>query len=99
MTLAQIHLRPTSTHAVQEPTDDAGPRVWEDMTVEVALSVMAGAGVAHLLVCDDDGRRTALVTRTRLTAVRDGSGYTDRIRLRDITDGHGNALAALALAR
>ncbi|MFJ8825179.1 CBS domain-containing protein [Streptomyces sp. NPDC102467] len=107
MTLVQIHLRPhlrsASTDLVHESTDDAaeeaGPQVWEDMTVEVALSVMSGAGVGHLLVCDDDGRRTALVTRACLTAVRDSSGYTDRIRLRDITGGHGSSPAALALAR
>ncbi|MFF2651134.1 CBS domain-containing protein [Streptomyces sp. NPDC058045] len=46
---------------------------------------MAGAGVGHLLVCDEDGIRTGLITLARLTAVRDGSGYTDRIRLRDIS--------------
>ncbi|MEU3898220.1 CBS domain-containing protein [Streptomyces sp. NPDC045251] len=54
------------------------------MSVEVALSLMAAARTAHLAVCDEDGRRTGLVTRDRLTAVRDGSGYTDRVRLRDI---------------
>ncbi|MFJ9036999.1 CBS domain-containing protein [Streptomyces sp. NPDC102406] len=54
------------------------------MTVEVALSVMAGARVGHLLVCDDDGRRTGLVTRARLAVVRDSSGYTDETRLRDV---------------
>ncbi|MYR58425.1 hypothetical protein GTY54_20030, partial [Streptomyces sp. SID625] len=40
----------------------------------------------QLVVCDADGMCTGLVTRDRLTAVRDGSGYTDRIRLRDIAD-------------
>ncbi|MER7488967.1 CBS domain-containing protein [Streptomyces sp. NPDC126497] len=64
----------------------AGPQVWEDMTVEVALSVMTAARTGHLVVCDDDGLCTGLVTRVRLTAVRDGSGYTDRIRLRDVAD-------------
>ncbi|WP_410538179.1 CBS domain-containing protein [Streptomyces sp. KL2] len=67
--------------------DTAGPQVWDDMTVEVALSVMAAARTGHLVVCDGDGRRTGLVTRARLTAVRNGSGYTDRIRLRDVSDG------------
>nr|WP_244177670.1 CBS domain-containing protein [Streptomyces atriruber] len=69
---------------------EAGPRVWDDMTVEVALSVMAGARVGHLLVCDEDGMRTGLITLARLTAVRDSSGYTDRIRLRDISGGSGH---------
>ncbi|MET7360471.1 CBS domain-containing protein [Streptomyces sp. NPDC005562] len=59
------------------------------MTVEVALTVMAGARVGHLLVCDADSRRTGFVTRARLAAVRDGSGYTDRIRLRDIGSRSG----------
>ncbi|GGS38884.1 CBS domain-containing protein [Streptomyces griseoviridis] len=69
--------------------DPAGPRVWLTMTVEVALSVMAAARAAHLVVCDEDGLRVGLVTRARLTAVRDGAGYTDRVRLSDLTDGHG----------
>ncbi|WP_374203578.1 hypothetical protein [Streptomyces geysiriensis] len=45
---------------------------------------MAAARTAHLAVCDEDGRRTGLVTRDRLTAVRAGAGYTDRLRLRDV---------------
>lgn len=89
MTLDQTQLRSTRTNVVQtaaDSVDAAGPQVWEDMTVEVALSVMAAARTGHLVVCDEDGLRTGLVTRARLTAVRDGSGYTDRIRLRDIAD-------------
>lgn len=99
MTLVQMQSRPMSGGPVRatlgDTVDEAGPRVWDDMTVEVALSVMAGARVGHLLVCDQDGRRTGLVTRAKLTAVRDGSAYTDRIRLRDLGDGG----LALALAR
>ncbi|MET9494139.1 CBS domain-containing protein [Streptomyces sp. NPDC006552] len=78
-------LRPRPRSSVAA-TEEAGPQVWGDMTVEVALSVMAGAGVGHLLVCDDDGRRIGVVTRARLTVVRGGTGYTDRLRLRDVTD-------------
>ncbi|MDG9702681.1 CBS domain-containing protein [Streptomyces sp. DH37] len=93
MTLVQTHPRSTSTDSAHrtaaEAVDADGPRVWDDMTVEVALSVMAAARTGHLVVCDEDGRRTGLVTRARLTAVRDGSGYTDRVRLRDIADGGG----------
>jgi hypothetical protein len=59
------------------------------MTVEVALSVMAAARTGRLVVCDEDGQRVGLVTRAQLNAVRDGLGYTDRIRLRDVTDGNG----------
>ncbi|MFH8805575.1 CBS domain-containing protein [Streptomyces sp. NPDC017936] len=89
MTLDQTQFRSTPTNAVQtaaDPADAAGPQVWEDMTVEVALSVMAAARTGQLVVCDEDGMCTGLVTRDRLAAVRDGSGYTDRIRLRDIAD-------------
>ncbi|KUO12990.1 CBS domain-containing protein [Streptomyces sp. DSM 15324] len=89
MTLDQTQFRSTPTNAVQtaaDPADAAGPQVWEDMTVEVALSVMAAARTGRLVVCDEDGMGTGLVTRDRLTAVRDGSGYTDRIRLSDIAD-------------
>lgn len=99
MTLDQTQFRSTRTSAVQtaaDPADAAGPQVWEDMTVEVALSVMAAARTGHLVVCDEDGMCTGLVTRDRLTAVRDGSGYTDRIRLRDIADVIGPFASPLA---
>ncbi|CAM5254823.1 CBS domain-containing protein OS=Streptomyces tendae OX=1932 GN=F3L20_15105 PE=4 SV=1 [Streptomyces tendae] len=94
MTLLQTHPRSTSTtpahRTVADAVDAAGPQVWGDMTVEVALSVMAAARTGHLVVCDEDGQYTALVTRARLTAVRNGSAYTDRVRLRDIAaDGAG----------
>ncbi|WAL93540.1 CBS domain-containing protein [Streptomyces sp. Je 1-369] len=86
----------TVVHTVAHAVEEAGRRVWDDMTVEVALSVMDGARVGHLLVRDEDGRRTGLVTRARLTAVRDSSAYTDRIRLRDLSDA--DLALALALA-
>ncbi|GGY06450.1 CBS domain-containing protein [Streptomyces anandii] len=99
MTLDQTQFRSTRTNAVQtaaDPADAAGPQVWEDMTVEVALSVMTAARTGQLVVCDEDGMCTGLVTRDRLTAVRDGSGYTDRIRLRDIADVIGPFASPLA---
>jgi CBS domain-containing protein len=90
LTLVQMQSRPASAHPVRitvaDAMDAAGPQVWYDMTVEVALSVMSAARTEHLLVCDEDGLCTGLVTQTRLTAVRDSSGYTDRIRLGDIAD-------------
>ncbi|MGQ4363632.1 CBS domain-containing protein [Streptomyces sp. SAS_272] len=63
------------------------PRVSDDMTVEVALAVMAGARVGYLTVCDGDDQSTGVVTLARLAALRGGSAYTDRIRLRDVLDG------------
>ncbi|MEV5433062.1 CBS domain-containing protein [Streptomyces sp. NPDC052701] len=99
MTLVQMQTRPASTRPVRstaaDAVDAAGPRVWDDMTVEVALSVMA-AGTGHLVVCDEDGRCTGLVTQARLTTIRGSSGYTDRIRPRDITDGSGPFVSPLA---
>ncbi|MEI7030560.1 CBS domain-containing protein [Streptomyces pratensis] len=74
---------------VADAMDTAGPQVCDDMTVEVALSVMAGARAGHLLVCDDSGLWTGLVTQPQLAAVRDGSAYTDRVQLRDLNGGRG----------
>ncbi|MEW2044923.1 CBS domain-containing protein [Streptomyces sp. NBC_00377] len=54
------------------------------MTVEVALSVMAGADVEFLLLCDADDQCTGWVTRPQLSASRAGAAYTDRLRLRDV---------------
>ncbi|MET8412927.1 CBS domain-containing protein [Streptomyces sp. NPDC005195] len=87
MTLVQMQPRSTSSNAVQtaaDPVDAAGPQVWDAMTVEVALSVMAAAHTAHLVVCDEDAQCTGIVTQARLTAVRDGRAYTEQVRLRDI---------------
>jgi CBS domain-containing protein len=92
LTLMQMQMQTRLSSAdpvhgtVADTMDAAGPQVWEDMTVEVALSVMAAAGTGHLVVCDEDGLCTGLVTLARLTAVRDSSGYTDRLCLRDIAD-------------
>ncbi|WP_437043707.1 CBS domain-containing protein [Streptomyces sp. enrichment culture] len=66
---------------------DVGPRVRDDMTVEVALSLMAGARVDHLVLCDGDDQSTGLVTLARLAGVAGGPAYTDRIRLRDVLTG------------
>ncbi|WP_381575940.1 CBS domain-containing protein [Streptomyces echinoruber] len=57
------------------------------MTVEVALSLMAGARVDHLVLCDEDDQSTGLITLARLAVLRDSPTYTDRIRLRDVLVG------------
>jgi CBS domain-containing protein len=80
---------PTHRTAV-EVMDAAGPQVCDDMSVEVALAVMAAARTVRLVVCDQDGQCTGLVTQTELAAVRDSSGYTDRVRLRDILGDQGS---------
>ncbi|WP_460107081.1 CBS domain-containing protein [Streptomyces sp. YKOK-J1] len=67
--------------------DASGPRVRDDMTVEVALSVMTGARVEYLLLCDGDDQCTGSVTRAELEVHRADSTYTDRIRLRDVLGG------------
>jgi CBS domain-containing protein len=88
--MTMIQMQPRSTGAAPAPRTvadamgTAGPQVCDDMTVEVALSVMASARTGHLLVCDDDGVCTGLLTQAQLTAVRDTSVYTDRVQLRDI---------------
>ncbi|MFF5900666.1 CBS domain-containing protein [Streptomyces argenteolus] len=97
MTSVQIQARSTSATAVHSTVadvmDTAGPQVCDDMTVEVALSVMAAARTGHLLVCDDSGLCIGLVARAQLTAARDGSSYSDRVQLRDIL-GEGGPFAS-----
>ncbi|WP_328982335.1 CBS domain-containing protein [Streptomyces mirabilis] len=92
MTLVQVQPRPAiASHVrgtVAEVVDAAGPQVCDDMSVEVALSVMAAARTGRLVVCDQDGQCTGLVTQIELTAVRDSSAYTDRVRLCDILGDH-----------
>jgi CBS domain-containing protein len=93
--LTLVQMKPRSTSAtplhstVADAMDTAGPQVRDDMTVEVALSVMASARTGHLLVCDNDGVCTGLVTQAQLTAVRESSAYTDRVQLRDILGDRG----------
>lgn len=86
MTPLQTHRNPTAPAVMARGghTDAIELRVFDDMTVEVALSIMAGAGVDHLLLCDGDDERTGSVTRAELAVHRDSSAYTDHIRLRDV---------------
>ncbi|MFF3617846.1 CBS domain-containing protein [Streptomyces sp. NPDC002467] len=93
MTLVQMQPRPANASPVHRTVGDAmeaaGPQVCDDMTVEVALAVMASARTEHLLVCDEDGLCTGLVTRAGLATVRDGAAYTDQVRLRDLPGDRG----------
>ncbi|MEU4268031.1 CBS domain-containing protein [Streptomyces sp. NPDC026092] len=101
--MTPVQTQHSSTHATLAPrtvvdaVDPAGPHVCDDMTVEVALSVMVGARTGHLLVCDNDGQCTGLVTRAQLTAVRDSAVYTDRLQLRDLSGDGGPLTSATAL--
>ncbi|MCX4514597.1 hypothetical protein OHA27_30575 [Streptomyces sp. NBC_01619] len=93
MTLVQMQPRSANATPVHRTAVDAmdtgAPQVCDDMTIEVALSVMASARTGHLLICDNDGLCTALVTQAQLIAVHDSSAYTDRIQLRDILGACG----------
>lgn len=93
MTLVQMQLRSAHADLVRRTVDDAmetaGPQVCDDMTVEVALAVTASSRTDHLLVCDEDGLCTGLITRERLSAIRDSAAYTDRLRLRDVLGDRG----------
>jgi CBS domain-containing protein len=73
--------------SVVDGMDASGPRVRDDMTVEVALSVMAGARVEYLLLCDGDDQCTGSITRAELAGHRGSPTYTDRTRLRDVIEG------------
>ncbi|MFD3804902.1 CBS domain-containing protein [Streptomyces sp. NPDC058611] len=93
MTLVQMQSRSANATVVPRTVDDAmetaGPQVCDDMTVEVALAVMAGARADHLLVCDEDGLCTGLVTQSQLSAIRDSAAYTDQVRLRAVLGDRG----------
>ncbi|MFE6841892.1 CBS domain-containing protein [Streptomyces sp. NPDC057686] len=99
MTLVQMQPRSTDANPVHRTVDDAmeaaGPQVCDDMTVEVALAVMASARAGHLLVCDEDGLCTGLVIQAQLTAIRDSVAYTDQIRLRDLPGDRGPVTSPL----
>ncbi|MFI7006528.1 CBS domain-containing protein [Streptomyces sp. NPDC050145] len=103
MTLVQMQPRPTHPAparptAAADAMGAAGPQVSDDMTVEVALSVMAGARTEHLLVCDGDDLCIGLVTQVQLATVRDSPAYTDRLRLRELSHADGPFSSAAALA-
>ncbi|MET9593078.1 CBS domain-containing protein [Streptomyces sp. NPDC006516] len=93
MTLVQMHPRSTKAGVVHSTVadvmDTAGPQVCDDMTVEVALAVMASARTGHLLVCDDSGLCIGLVTQAQLTGARDASAYSDKVQLRDMLGARG----------
>lgn len=93
MTLVRMQPGSSSTSSgprtVDEVMEVAGPQVCDDMTVEVALAVMASARTGHLLVCDEDGLCAGLVTRAQLIAVRDSAAYDDQIRLRAVPGDRG----------
>ncbi|MET9422604.1 MULTISPECIES: CBS domain-containing protein [unclassified Streptomyces] len=96
--MAPVQLKPrpigtsSGTRAAAGLVAAAGPqvrgdttvKVWGDMTVEVALSVMAGARAGHLLICDADDQCTGSVTLAQLVAVRDSAVSTDTVRLSDV---------------
>ncbi|MBT2479674.1 CBS domain-containing protein [Streptomyces sp. ISL-94] len=101
MTLVQMQSRSANADPVHRMVVDAmeaaGPQVCDDMTVEVALSVMASARTGHLLVCDEDGLCTRLVTRAQLAAIHEGDTYTDRVRLRDVLGDRGPFTSPLTM--
>jgi hypothetical protein len=93
----QRHQADPAPTTVVDHMDASGPRVSDDMTVEVALSVMASARVEYLLLCDGDDQCTGSITRAELAVLRDSSTYTDQIRLRDVLGRpFTSAVAAMA---
>ncbi|WP_432753070.1 CBS domain-containing protein [Streptomyces sp. JL2001] len=65
-------------------TVEPAPQVRDDMTVEVAISVLTSARSEHLVVCDEDDQCSGRVTMAHLATIRDSTAYTDRVRLRDV---------------
>ncbi|MFD5551489.1 CBS domain-containing protein [Streptomyces goshikiensis] len=97
MTLVQMQPRSARANPAPRTVDDAmdtaGPQVCDDMTVEVALAVMSSAREDQLLVCDEDGLCTGLVTHAQLAAIRDSADYTDQVRLRAVIPSPRTAMA------
>lgn len=75
----------TAADAMTSP----GPQIGDDMTVDVALSVLISSRVQRLLVHDEDGRHIGSITQAQLTAHRSGAWYTEHGRLRDIAHDVG----------
>jgi CBS-domain-containing membrane protein len=102
LTLVQTQPHPASTNplhgTVVDVLDTAEPQVYDDMSVEAAFAVLTAARTSRLVVCDQDGQSTGLVTQAELSAVRDGSTYTDRVRLCDILGDHGVLTSAVSTA-
>ncbi|MFE9676789.1 CBS domain-containing protein [Streptomyces sp. NPDC006259] len=102
MTLLETQPHPASANplsgTVAEILSAADPQVCDDMSVEVALAVMAAARTDRLVVGDQDGQGTGVVTRDQLTAARDDFAYTDRVRLRDILGEHGASTPVVTTA-
>lgn len=94
MTLIQMQPRSTDANTLHRTAvdvmDAAGPQVCDDMSVEVALALMAAARTDRLVVCDQDDQPVGLVTRTDLTTIRASGARTDRVRLRDLRGLHGS---------
>lgn len=94
MTLIQMQPRTAGANTLDRTAvdvmDAAGPQVCDDMSVEVALALMAAARTGRLVVCDQDDQPIGLVTRTDLTTVRDSGARADRVRLRDLRGFHGS---------
>ncbi|WP_328392915.1 CBS domain-containing protein [Streptomyces sp. NBC_00390] len=90
MTLVRTHPREAEVLVTAaDAMRPFGPQVHDDMTVEVALSVLVSSRAGHLLLCDEDGRCAGMVTKDQLMAARSRSSYTDRTRLRAIAYDHG----------
>ncbi|MEV7433577.1 hypothetical protein [Streptomyces griseoviridis] len=100
MTPVQIRRHPAGPATGGDRRDASAPRVCDDTTVEVALSVTAGARVEQPLLCDGDDERTGSVTRAGLAVHRGNSGHPDRDRLRDVLGvpfpAPGTAVAAVS---
>ncbi|TQJ92742.1 CBS domain-containing protein [Streptomyces sp. SLBN-31] len=103
MTLLQMQSRTAGANTLHRTAvdvmDAAGPQVCDDMSVEVALAVMAAARTGRLVVCDQDDQPVGLVTRTDLTTVRDSGARTDRVRLRDLRCFHGSFTPLTTVAK
>ncbi|MEU2631892.1 CBS domain-containing protein [Kitasatospora sp. NPDC007106] len=59
-------------------------QIGDDVTVDTALDILQSSGADHLLVHDEDGRCTGLLTRLHLAPFQARSWYTERTPVRDV---------------
>jgi CBS domain-containing protein len=82
-----------------EIMDAGGPQVCDDMTVEVALAVMAAARTGRLVVCDVLGDHAPLASLMTPDAEAGHAMRSLRLGAAPVTGGRGGAPALVAHSR
>ncbi|WP_441248842.1 CBS domain-containing protein [Kitasatospora sp. McL0602] len=82
MTITLEH--PASTATVGDLMKHPELQISDDVMVDTAMDILQSSGADHLLVRDEDGRCTGLLTRLHLAPFQARSWYTERTPVRDV---------------